>query len=47
MNVNLDGLTCMQKIKDITQVTIWLDLIIKEKSNLNMTLNRVYTIAQL
>jgi hypothetical protein len=28
------GLTCMQNIEDITQVDIWLDLIIKENSNL-------------
>jgi hypothetical protein len=39
MNVNLDGLTSMQKFEDITQVAIWLHLIIKENSNLNMTLN--------
>jgi hypothetical protein len=45
MNVNLDGLTCMQKFEDITQVAIELDLIIfKEDLNLNTNSSQVYTI---
>jgi hypothetical protein len=44
MNVNLDVLICMQQFKDITRVTIWLDLIIKENSNLNTNLNQVYIV---
>jgi hypothetical protein len=35
MNVNLDGLTCMQKFDDTLQVAFGLDLIIKEDLNLN------------
>jgi two-component SAPR family response regulator len=39
MDVNLDGITCMQKIEDPIQVTFELDLIIKKDLNLNMSLN--------
>jgi hypothetical protein len=38
MNVNLDGLICMQNFEDTTQVAIELDLIIKGYLNLNTTL---------
>jgi hypothetical protein len=47
MNVNLYGLTCMQKFEDTIQVAFGLDLIIKENLNLNMTLNQVYTVVLL
>jgi hypothetical protein len=44
MNVNLYGLTYMQKFEDITQVVNELDLISKEDLNLNTNLNHVYTV---
>jgi hypothetical protein len=43
MNVNLDGLTCMQKFEVTTQVAndlIW--IIFKMDLNLNSYLNKVY-----
>jgi hypothetical protein len=45
-NVNLDSLTCMPKFEDTHKRQMGPDLI-KENSNLNMTLNRIYTIAPL
>jgi hypothetical protein len=39
MNVNLYGLTSLQNFDDITQVTIYLDLLIKGNSNFNTNLN--------
>jgi hypothetical protein len=36
MNVNLDGLTCMQKFEDTIQVACGPYLIIKEDLNLNI-----------
>jgi hypothetical protein len=47
MNVNLYGLTCMQKCEDTMQVAFGLGLIIKENLNLNLNLNQVYTLAPL
>jgi hypothetical protein len=40
MNVNFDGLTCMQKIEDTKQVAVEFDLIIKGDLNLNTTSTR-------
>jgi hypothetical protein len=38
MNVNLDGITCIQKFEDTIQVAFGLDLIIKENLNLNINI---------
>jgi hypothetical protein len=36
INMNLDGITCMQKFEDPIQVALGLDLIIKKNLNLNV-----------